>query len=219
MAKVYFKYSCMGAGKTALACITAFNYQEQGLKPLCISSALDTRFGEAKEDMYGFRVGKWESRIEGLSREVFLLPEGEMLTNFCEDFIDNYGYEFGVIIVDEAQFLSAEQVEDLFRVALYWDIPVICYGLLTTFKTTLFEGSKRLIELGAKLEHIKSVGTDGESTVINGKFIKGKLVTDGDVIDIGGDEKYKAMTLRDYWAELNKASWEKLNNKKIFGEF
>lgn len=204
MAKVYFKYSTMGAGKTALACITAYNYEEQGLTPLCLSPSLDTRFGNAKENEHGLKVGKWESRIKELYRDVFLLPSDESVIKFITKVSRLQKIKPDVIMIDEAQFLTASQVEELFRVAIYWDIPVICYGLLTTFKTTLFEGSKRLIELGAKLEPIKSVGTDGKRTVINAKFVNGKIVTEGADIDIGGDEKYKALTLKDFWDLLDK---------------
>ncbi len=204
MADVYFKTACMGAGKTALACINAFNYREQGLIPLCISSALDTRFGDAEEDEYGLKVGKWESRIKELYRDVFLLSSDESVIKFITKVSRLYKIKPDVIMIDEAQFLTANQVEELFKVAIYWDIPVICYGLLTTFKTTLFEGSKRLIELGAKLEPIKSVGTDGKRTVINAKFVNGKIVTEGADIDIGGNEKYRALTLKDFWDLLDK---------------
>lgn len=204
MASVYFKFACMGAGKTALACINAFNYEEQGLTPLCISPSLDTRFGNAKENEHGLKVGKWESRIKELYRDVFLLPSDESVIKFITKVSRLQKIKPDVIMIDEAQFLTANQVEELFRVAIYWDIPIICYGLLTTFKTTLFEGSKRLIELGAKLEPIKSVGTDGKRTVINAKFVNGKIVTEGVDIDIGGDEKYKALTLKDFWDLLDK---------------
>ena len=204
MADVYFKTACMGAGKTALACINAFNYEEQGLTPLCISSALDTRFGEAKEDEYGLKVGLWESRIKELNREVFLLPTDESVMKFFLRVTRLHKIKPSVLMIDEAQFLSASQVEELFKIAIYWDIPVICYGLLTTYKTTLFEGSKRLIELGAKLEPLKSVGTNGKKTVINAKFVNGKIVTEGEDIDIGGDEKYRALSLKDFWDILEK---------------
>lgn len=199
MASVFFKYSTMGAGKTALACINAFNYEEQGLTPLCLSSSLDTRFGEATEGLQGFKLGMWESRITDLSREIFLVPSNESMVKFITKVSRIYNMKPDVIMIDEAQFLTETQVEELFRIAIYWDIPVLCYGLMTTFKTTLFEGSKRLIELGARLEPIKSVGTDGKKTVINAKFINGKISLTGDDIDIGGDEKYKALTLRDFW--------------------
>ncbi len=199
MASVYFKTACMGAGKTALACINAFNYEEQGLTPLCLSSALDTRFGEAEEDSFGLKIGKWESRIEELSRDIFLLPTDTKVLLHVAKISRHYNIKPNVIMVDEAQFLREEQVEELFKIAIYFDIPVLCYGLLTTFKTTLFEGSKRLIELGAKLEPVKSIGTNGKKTVINAKFVNGKIVTEGDDIDIGGDEKYKALSLKDYW--------------------
>lgn len=199
MADVIFNTACMGAGKTATACLKAFQYEEQGLSPLCLSSSLDTRFGEAKEDEHGLKWGKWESRIKSLKRDVILLPPSTSVLKFITRASRVLGIKPDVIMIDEAQFLSKEQVEELFKVAIYWDIKVICYGLLTTFQTTLFEGSKRLIELGASLKHIDSVGTGGKDVVVNAKFVNGKVVTEGEVIDIGGDEKYKSLTLEDYW--------------------
>lgn len=204
MAKVYFKYSTMGAGKTALACITAYNYEEQGLTPLCLSPLIDTRSGSPKTDKYGIKKGKWQSRIEGLSREVFLVSPKNTIIRFFTKISWLYMIKPDVIIIDEVQFFKEEQIEELFKIAIYWNIPVICYGLLTDFKTHLFEGSKRLIELGAKLEHIKSISENGERTVINAKFQNGKLITKGETIDIGGNEKYKAMSLKEFWDLLEK---------------
>lgn len=198
MAKVYFKYATMGAGKTGLACMTAFNYEEKGLNPICLTPSIDTRSGEVKS-VDGLQVGKWKSRISALNREAFSVDKETDISKLMVYIVENFIKDPKVIIIDEVQFFSKEQIEDLFKIALKTDIPIICYGLLTNFKTELFEGSKRLIELGAKLSLIKSVGYKGYQNVVNGKFKNGKLVTSGDIIDIGGNEKYQAITLQEYF--------------------
>lgn len=201
MAKVYFKTATMSGGKTALACINAYNYEERGLRPLCFSPKVDTRVGDFFRDGFDFEKSKWSSRIKALEREVFVIEEDQSVIQLASELALFYG-DYDVIMVDEAQFLSPAQIEELFKLAINYDKPVICCGLLTTYKTTLFEGSKRLVELGAKLEAIKSVGTDGENTVVNARFDGDKLVTEGEDIEIGGNEKYCALTLKEYWTLL-----------------
>lgn len=199
MTSVYFYYATMGAGKTAHACITAFNYEEVGLKPLCITSAYDTRYiaEHTLDSVNELPLGRWESRISELSRDAYILAPDENVINIYNKVSVNE--DIDVIIVDETQFLSKEQIENIFKIALYLDIPIICYGLLTDFKTELFESSKRLIELGAKLKPLKSIGRNGKKTVINGKFKNDILVTKGDVLEVGGNDKYRALTLDEYW--------------------
>lgn len=216
MKKVYFKTATMGGGKTARACINAFNYEKEGQTPLCISPSVDTRFGEAEEDEHGLKIGMWKSRIEALSRKVFLVDKDESIIETVIKISSRYNLFPSVLMIDEAQFLSEEQVEELFRIAIYWNISVICYGLLTTYKTTLFEGSKRLIELGAKLEPIKSVGKDGGKAVINAKYVDDNLVIKGKDIDIGGDEKYRAITLKEFWDTLE--NQKERNFRNIIGK-
>lgn len=201
MAKVCFKYATMSGGKTALACIHAYNYEERGLRPLCFSPKVDTRAGVFFRDNYDYEKSKWSSRINSLEREVFVVEEDQSIIQLASELALFYG-DYDVIMVDEVQFLNPTQIEELFKIAINYNKPVICHGLMTTYKTTMFEGSKRLVELGAKLEHIKSVGTDGENTVVNAKFDGDVLVTEGEDVEIGGDEKYCALTLKEYWAIL-----------------
>ena len=203
MANVYFKHTTMGGGKTALACINAFNYEEQGLRPLCLSPKIDTRVGDFYRDDFDFEKGKWQSRIQDLERESFVIDMDDSVLDLLRNKNLLYG-KFDVVMIDEVQFLNNHQIEELFVLAMELNIPVITYGLLTTYKTTLFEGSKRLIELGAKLEHIKSVGSEGKNTVVNAKFVDGQIVTEGEDIDVGGNEKYRAITLKDYFSLTNK---------------
>lgn len=95
------------------------------------------------------------------------------------------------MIVDECQFLTKQQVEDLHKVSL--QIPVLCYGLLTNFRSELFEGSKRLVEIAESLQEIKCVCKCGKKATVNARFVDGKLSTSGAEIAIGGDEQYESM--------------------------
>jgi len=196
MAKVYFYYGCMNSGKTIDACRAAYNYEEQGLNPLCLSPAIDNRAGElVLKD--GFLRGKWSSRI-GLEKETYAIKDNTLIIDYMQDIERHYEKSFDVIIIDEAQFLTKEQVEELFIIAHKMRIPVICYGLLTTFKTTFFEGSKRLVELGAKLKEIKGVDSNGKKTIFNAKIVNDKIVKSGLDVEIG-DAQYVPMSYLEFY--------------------
>ena len=187
MSKLYFKYGVMGSSKTAQALMCKFNYEQQDFKVLLIKPSLDTR--DMAED--GKVIAK--SRI-GLTSECYTVDKEENLYKFV--FNKNQFKDNCVVIVDECQFLTTAQVNELKEVSR--KIPVICYGLLTNFKTELFEGSKRLIEIADSLMEIKSVCACGKKATVNGRFIDGKLVTDGEEIMLGGDESYKALCYNCY---------------------
>src|SRR3712207_6601564 len=157
MASVDFCYATMGAGKTIEACKTAFNYVENNLTPLCLMPSVDTRAGDFKSEGE-FLVGKWESRMPGVSRDVYVIPKGASITSFIKEVSKLFASKIDVVIIDEVQFLTKEQVEELFRLALYQDLPIKTFGLLTNFQTELFEGSKRLIELGANQIALHEIG-------------------------------------------------------------
>lgn len=175
MAKLYFKYGVMGSSKTAQALITKFNYENNGSKVLFIKPATDTRDGE--------NIVK--SRI-GLSSEVTILKEDEAL-----DVQDVLRYD--VIICDESQFFTPEQIDNFKDIVVFLGIPVLCYGLLTDFQTNLFPGSKRLIELADSLQEIKMVCRCGRKATVNARIIDGKIVREGEQVVLGGDESYEAM--------------------------
>jgi thymidine kinase len=107
-----------------------------------------------------------------------------------------------VIMVDEAQFLTEQQVEDLAKIVDTMEIPVLCYGLLTDFKTRLFTGSKRLIELGAKMRELIGITSTGKRAVINAMIDKDKIVREGETIQIGGNEKYRAISRKAYMEDV-----------------
>ena len=193
MPRLYFKYGTMGSSKSAQALMCKFNYEQKGMKVMLVKPSLDTR-GDSEGDVMV------RSRI-GLVDKCETITRGE---SFIELF-DRYKAQHGCdcIIVDEAQFCSAEQVDQL--KLLTKQVPVLCYGLMNDFRCQLFEGSKRLVELSDSLQEIKSVCRCGRKSTVNARFINGKCVDDGPVVFIGGDESYENMC---YWCwkeELEKS--------------
>ena len=182
MADLIFNYGAMGCSKTANALMTRFQYMDKGLKVWLIKPEIDTRDDAIKED--GTTVSLIKSRV-GISGEATVIKSDA-------DIIPPTGTE--LIICDEAQFLSEFQVDELKAIAEVWDIPVYCYGLRTDFRTKLFPGSKRLFELASKVVELNSVCSCGNPAIINARFnSKGKIVTAGSQIELGGDERYKAL--------------------------
>lgn len=192
---VYFKYGAMGCGKSVSALTTAHNYESHGFEVICFTSKKVCR--EKQDEVYGYI----ESRL-GVKRLAYMLDEEK-------DIIDTIDIGVGdcdrtVIIIDEVSFLSVEFIESLFKLTIETGVPIICYGLLTDFKTRMFPASQRLIELGAKLERLKSVDNFGEVPVINSLWIDGEIHTTGKSIQMGREEKYKALSLRQYWVATGK---------------
>ena len=186
MAKLYFKYGAMGSSKTAQALMCKFNYEQVGFTVTLIKPVIDNR--DIANDQIIVK-----SRI-GLQSPCLAFDTNENLYKFV--FSINQFKEKSVVIVDECQFCTAEQINELKEVSRH--IPVICYGLLTNFKTELFEGSKRLVEIADSLMEIKTVCSCGRKATVNARFIDNRLCTDGDEIVIGGDETYKAMCYNCY---------------------
>lgn len=181
MSKLYFKYGVMGSSKSAQALMCKFNYEQQGFKVLLLKPQTDTR------DISGGKIIV-RSRI-GLTSECMTFDDETNLYDLTknETNLDSNA----IIIVDECQFMTKEQVNELKEVSRH--IPVLCYGLLTNFKTELFEGSKRLVEIADSLTEIKSVCACGKKAQVNARMINGKPTMSGAEIVLGGDESYKAM--------------------------
>ena len=184
--KLYFRYGTMGSAKTALLLTNAYNFEERGIAYLCYKPVVDTR-----EDKNVIR-----SRI-GIERECrWIYPE----TDIYEE-IYNMNESGGMIpewiLVDEAQFLSANQVEQLARIVDNFSCNIICYGLRTDFKTNLFEGSRRLFELADSIDEVKSTCSCGGKTIVNARIDgKGQIITEGVQVEIGGNERYMAVCRR-----------------------
>jgi len=179
MAKLYFKYGAMGSSKTAQALITKFNYEERDMSVLLLKPAIDSR-----ENASVVR-----SRI-GLEAPCLMVEDTEDLYALYRDSYPGTN----VIIVDECQFLTPEQVDQLGQVVLDFDIPVLCFGLATDFMTHLFPGSRRLFEIAESISEIKSVCRCGAKATVNARLDDdGNVVYKGDQILIGGNGRYEAM--------------------------
>lgn len=175
MTKLYFKYGVMGSSKTTQALITKFNYEKNGSKVLFVKPSIDTRDGE---DIVKSRIGLF-------GEAMILRPEDELSVK------DIAGYD--VIICDESQFFTPEQIERFKDIAVHCNVPVLCYGLLTDFQTYLFAGSKRLIELADSLQEIKMVCQCGKKATVNARLVDGKVIREGEQVMLGGNGSYKAM--------------------------
>lgn len=185
MAKLYFKYGTMGSSKTAQALITKFNYEERNMKVLLIKPSVDTRVGGATV----------QSRI-GLHEDAELLAPQATVRSLLE-----HNGSAQVIIVDEAQFLTEQQVDELSDIAIFDDIPVLCFGLATDFATHVFPGSKRLFEIAESIAEIKSICACGAKSTVNARLDDhGNIVYRGEQFCLGGNDRYLPMC-RKCWLE------------------
>jgi len=188
MSKLYFRYGVMGSSKTAEALMCRFNYIQKGFNVLLLKPSIDNRF-ETDTPQVVSRIGIKADCIKFNSN-----------TNLIELYTrETSKQKIDVIIVDECQFATTSQIEQLRRIA--YDIPVLCYGLLTNFKTELFEGSKRLVEIADSLQEVKSVCKCGRKASVNARLVNGKITTDGAEILIGAEECYESMC---YWCYRKK---------------
>lgn len=182
MAKLYFKFGAMGCSKTAQALITKFNYEERNMKVLLLKPAIDNRDG----------ANIVKSRI-GLKNEAVTVGADE---NVYEKYVNEYS-DCNVIIVDECQFLTPGQIDQLSDIVINKNIPVLCFGLSTDFTTHLFPGSRRLFEIAESITEIKSVCTCGAKATVNARIDEqGRIVTEGSQVCIGGNDRYVAMCRR-----------------------
>lgn len=186
MAQLVFLYGTMNSGKTAQLLATAHAYEESGKTALLINPAINTRDGE----------GVISSRI-GISHSAHSLQPDEYIQSLIPN--PEYDEPIDVIIVDEGQFLSEHQIEELSDLAVYGDIPVLVYGLKNSFTTDLFTGSKKLLELADKVINIKSVChyCNAKATQ-NIRLLDGKPVYTGETIFMGGNESYVSVCKRHY---------------------
>ncbi len=186
MAKLYFKYGAMGSSKTAQALITKFNYEERGMKVWLIKPALDDRDG----------VGIYHSRIGLTAACTPIGRDDDLYTRFLDA-----RHDMDVIIADECQFFSEAQIDALRRVVNEWDIPVLCFGLRTDFLCHLFPGSRRLFEVADSISEIKTICSCGSKATVNARLdAEGHVVTEGDQVLLGGNDRYIAMCHR-CWQE------------------
>ncbi len=190
MAKLYFNYSSMNAGKSTMLLQANHNYIERGMKPRIYTSDLDNRFGE----------GEIVSRI-GLKAKSNIFTSK---TNIYKDVLNFHNNSIvDCVLIDEAQFLTQNQVIQLGKVVDELDIPVLAFGIRTDFQGNLFEGSKYLLAWADNLKEIKTVCHCGrKATMVLRLNAKGEVVSDGTQIEIGGEEKYVSVC-RKHFIEKN----------------
>ena len=189
MSKLYFKFGAMASSKTANALMTKFNYEEKGKRVWLIKPDLDNR--DDYTDEQGKTVSVVKSRI-GLSAVADVVGQEENLLERFEAMLKAAPVD--VIICDECQFLTGDQVDQMKYIAEYRDTPVLCFGLRSDFQTKLFSGSKRLFEIADSITEIKSVCRCGKKAIVNARLNeKGEVVTEGEQIFIGGNDKYEGM--------------------------
>lgn len=184
MAKLYFKYGAMGSSKTAQALITKYNYEENDLRVWLIKPSADTRDG----------MQTLRSRI-GLEAQVEVIPP-EM--DILERFRQTQAGQCDVIIADECQFLTEQQIDQLRSIVNDYNIPVMCFGLRTDFLTRLFPGSRRLMEVADTIQEIKTICDCGAKATVNARVVDGYIVTQGAQVVLGGNDSYIAMCHKCY---------------------
>lgn len=175
MAKLYFRYGAMNSGKSTALLQAAFNYEERGQEVLLAKPLTDTkgstkivsRLGVERET--DFQVAATQSIREAFHRARGARP-------------------IACLLIDEAQFLTPDQVDDLLRIAVLEDVPVLCYGIRTDFLTTAFPGSQRLLEIAHSLEELKTICRCGRKAVFNARLVDGEPVFTGEQVAIDGVE-------------------------------
>ncbi|MDE5922198.1 MAG: thymidine kinase [Muribaculum sp.] len=181
--KLYFRYGTMGSAKTALLLTQAYNFEERKMTYVCMKPVVDTR---EKDNVIRSRIG--------IERRCSWIYADTDLYLMIRDLFGQAGAVIDWILIDEAQFLSAEQVDQLARIVDDYGSNVICYGLRTDFRTHLFEGSRRLFEIADSIDEIKSTCSCGRKTIVNARIdSNGDFVTEGQQLEIGGDDRYIAV--------------------------
>ena len=196
MPKLYYKYGAMGSSKTAQALMCKFNYEQKGFKVNLFKPVADNRKVVDGKAVVNSRIG--------LSSECLEFDHDFNFIDFCVK--NKFVEKDDVIIIDECQFLTEKQVDQLKVLTKF--VPVLCYGLLTNYKTKLFEGSKRLVEIADSMMEIKSVCACGKKATVNARIVDGKIVLSGDEVLIGGDESYQGMCFDCFMKQLQQQSQE-----------
>ncbi|MDC0421427.1 thymidine kinase [Hellea sp.] len=193
MAKLYFSYSAMNAGKSAILLQSAYNYHERGMKTLLLKPEVDTR-----DPLSNHIV----SRI-GIKAQAEVFSTNTNLEEFIKKYYNNTKVD--CILLDESQFLTSDQVWQLASISDDFGIPVMCYGLRTDFKGNLFPGSATMLAIADDVREIRTLCWCGRKATMTMRFdAEGKAITDGNQVDVGGNEKYISLCRR-HWLEKKTA--------------
>lgn len=196
MGKLYFRHGAMNSGKSTALLQVAFNYEERGQTVAIVKPAVDT-----KGDL------SVVSRL-GMARDVdfVILPTENLRTKFAE-YSKSIGSKIDCLLVDEAQFLTGEQVDQAMEIAVIDGVPVLAYGIRTDFLTNGFPGSIRLLEIAHSLEELKTICRCGKKAMFNARLKNGAFVFDGDQVAIDGDQvTYESLCPNCYFAKIGKTS-------------
>ena len=187
MSKLFFNYGSMASAKSLRLLATAYNFEEKGVQIMVLKPALDTRDGEG---VIRSRAGL-ERKCIMVDKDVNLYKAIKAYKNVLASQLETLKW----VIIDECQFLTEEQVDQLSDAVDFLDVNVMCFGLRTDFQSHLFPGSKRLFELADDIEEIKSTCECGErKTSINARFDEnGEIIIEGSQVEIGGNDKYRAI--------------------------
>nr|WP_261393863.1 thymidine kinase [Microbacterium esteraromaticum] len=184
---MYFRYGAMNSGKSTALLQAAYNYEERGQRVLLAKPEIDTKGASQIESRLGvtrevdFLIG------EGADARALFYAERERVRNeVADELLPSDPEDVACLLIDEAQFLSAEQVDDLFRIAVLDGIPVMAYGIRNDFRTHAFPGSARLLAIAHALEELKTICRCGRKAVFNGRRAGGRFVFDGDQVAIDG---------------------------------
>lgn len=191
MSKLFFRYGAMNSGKTTALLQVAHNYEERGQKVIIVKSAVDTKGNE-----------QVVSRL-GVSRDadIVLNPKQDLRSLLHERYPDNSdgSHSIDCILIDEAQFLTPDQVDQALQIAVIDLIPVLAYGIRTDFQTLSFPGSKRLMEVAHALEEMKTICRCGRKAIFNARLKDGEIIREGSQVMIdGSDARYEARCARCY---------------------
>ena len=201
MAKLYFKYGAMGSSKTAQALITKYNYEENDMKVWLIKPSADTRDGQ---QILRSRIGL-EAEVEVIT------PERDVYQLFIDTQLNNCH----AIIVDECQFMTEAQIDQLRSIVNDFNVPVMCFGLRTDFQTRLFPGSRRLMEVADAIQEIKTMCDCGAKATVNARIAgDGQIITEGAQVVLGGNDSYIAMCHRCYIRGIREKRTIKLHGQK-----
>lgn len=182
MAKLYFRYGAMNSGKSTALMQVAFNYEERGMRVFLIKPRIDTKGGDTLISRIGVK-----RHVDYMARR-----EDDLFTIIA---LEQGGHRIDCVLVDEAQFLTAAQVDELMAVTIKLKIPVIAYGLRTDFSTNGFEGAQRLLLLAHSIEEMKTICTCGRKATFNGRKVNGTFVFEGEqvAIDNQADVEYQSL--------------------------
>ena len=198
MSKLYFRYGAMNCGKTTALLQVAHNYEERGMKVVILKPKIDTKGDK-----------NIVTRI-GLKRKVdHLIEKDENLNKYLNKLKD----DIACVLVDESQFLNRDQIDELFMFTKLKDVPVICYGLRSDFKTMAFPGSLRLFEVSDVLEELYTICRCGKRAKFNGRIVNGEFTSSGDQVAIDGENhvEYESLCGKCYLEKVLGITKDNLN--------